>query len=91
MNVLKPWLADNLPEDWVLGDGEMITEAFVIVRIVDASSEEEHLPERLEYTTSRGLSFTMARGMIDCIQDDLVEINVGAAAIRSEGDDEVGP
>ena len=75
MNVLKPYLLDALPESFIVGDNEVIADALVIVRIVDLGTDDTHTPERYEYTTSTGLSFASARGMIECIRDELREVN----------------
>lgn len=72
-NVLKPFLVENLPSRFVVGEGESIVDALVIVRIVDMHSEGG-LPERYEYTTSLGLSFAMGRGMIQCTHEQMTSL-----------------
>jgi hypothetical protein len=69
-NMLKPFLAENLPSKFTLSDGEMITDAFVIVRIVDMDPEEGFV-ERYEYITTKGLGFATGRGMIKCVQEQM--------------------
>lgn len=70
-NVLKPFLAEALPPKFTVNEGEVISDALVIVRIVDLNSEGG-MPERYEYTTTVGLPFAMARGMIQCIHEQLI-------------------
>lgn len=84
-NVLKPFLDEALPPRFTVGDGEAIVDALVIVRIVDMDSEGG-LPERYEYTTTRGLSFAMARGMIQCTHEQMISLYQNV--IDAENDDE---
>lgn len=86
MNALKPYLLDNLPESFELcNENEVITDALVIVRIVDLGTDDHQTPERYEYTTSKGLPFAAARGMIECIRDELRAINT---SFFEQGDDD---
>lgn len=69
-NVLLPWLKSNLPKKFSVNNGEMITDALVILRISDIESGGE----RYEYTTSRGLPFALGRGMIQCIHEQMISL-----------------
>lgn len=86
-NLLKPFLADNLPPQFLLHDGEVITDALVIVRIVDMDSEGG-LPERYEYTTTLGLSFAMGRGMIQCIHEQMISFYADAISNDDDGSED---
>lgn len=73
MNALKQFLEENLPEKFQLNEGETITDVLVLVRIADLNSEGG-LPERYEYTTSIGLGFATARGMIQCTHEQMINL-----------------
>lgn len=70
-NLLKPFLVDGLPDEFTVNEGEMISDALVIVRIVDMDPDGD-FAERYEYTTTRGLSFAMGRGMIQCTHEQMI-------------------
>jgi len=84
-NALKPFLLGALPPKFTVNEGEMLADALVIVRIVDMNGEGG-LPERYEYTTTTGLPFALARGMIQCI-DDQLDSFYKAVIDASEDDD----
>lgn len=87
-NVLKPFLAESLPPKFTLNEGEQILDALVIVRIADFDSEGA-MPERYEYTTTVGLPFALARGMIQCVHEQLISFyqRVIDAAEDDDADD----
>lgn len=68
---LRDYLMDALPEQPIeLDEHEMITDAVVLFRVVDAS---EAGLERYRYTTTSGMSFGMAVGIIEVTQRTLVD------------------
>jgi hypothetical protein len=86
-NVLKPYLFEVLPERFELNDGEVLVDALVLVRIMDP----EDAAERLEYTTSKGLSIYTARGMIEDVAERiraLMAYAADAGMVREEEDGE---
>lgn len=87
-NVLKPFLVDALPPKFTVNEGEQILDALVIVRIADFGSDGP-MPERYEYTTTVGLSFALARGMIQCVHEQLISFyqRVIDAAEDDDADD----
>jgi hypothetical protein len=76
-NVLKPFLNENLPVKFEINEGEMITDALVLVRIVNVGGElqdgDTGFGERYEYTTTKGLAFATARGMIQCVHEQMID------------------
>lgn len=84
---LRPFLTENLPERFELAEGEVITDALVIIRVLDLDAEGG-MPERYEYTTTSGLSFVAARGMVDCVQDQIRDFYIDCARVVGERDDE---
>lgn len=93
-NVLKPFLMESLPKKFELNEGEVIADAMVLTRIVDLGSEGEEgdtgFGERYEYTTSRGLSFALARGMIQCIHEQMIDLYSDVIQATKEGDEDDG-
>lgn len=85
-NVLKPFLMDALPSKFTVNEGEQILDALVIVRIADFDSEGG-LPERYEYTTTVGLSFALARGMIQCVHEQLISFYQDVIDAAKDDDD----
>lgn len=81
-NVLKPYLAEHLPESFELNEGEVI---------LSLTGDGPFIPERYEYTTNMGLSFATARGMIECISDqieDTYRLVLAGLVDEDEGDDD---
>lgn len=90
VNLLKPFLFESLPAGFELNDGEMLTDALVIVRIMDPADGAE----RLEYVATRSLSIYMARGMLDDVTDRVKAVmtaaaDVGVAPIDDDDDEGV--
>lgn len=87
-NVLKPYLTEHLPERFELNAGEVIADTVVIVRILDLTGEGSYIPERYEYTTNMGLSFATARGMTECIRDQIEDVYKQVLSIVAEDDED---
>lgn len=90
MNALKPYLLEHLGPEFALNDGEMIAGAVVIVQILDVGAEGDYIPERTECTSTQGLSFTLARGMIENVRDELGDVHLQCVNVADDGEDDVG-
>lgn len=85
MNPLLTFLVDSLPESAdELDEHEMITDAVVLFRVVDASGPAL---ERYRYTTTSGVSLGMAVGIIDLSKATLLDYYTRILAEEDEEDD----
>lgn len=90
VNVLKPYLFEALPEKFEVNEGEQLVDALVVVRIQALSDDGSQVVERYEYTVSKGLGFAAARGMIECIRDELRDVNTSYFGSDDDDDEGVG-
>jgi len=72
MTTLKDFLDQNI--NWqgnraFVANDHIVTEAIVVYRAVKLDSESDELAETYDYVITRGCSFAMARGIVDCILD----------------------
>lgn len=86
---LRRFLIDSLPSTPVdIEDGEVITDAVVLFRIVDPVTEDQlpgHMPERYRYTTTSGMTLAMAVGMIEVAKITLADYYTSALADDDDG------
>lgn len=80
MGPLKQFLIDNLPENYDT-EGDIISDALVLIR----RSRISDGGEVIDYVTSIGLPFTTARGMIQCVHEQM--ITMYSRVIEEQDDD----
>jgi len=88
MEPLREFLIDAISEKPIeLDETEMITDAVILFRVVDASGEGL---ERYRYTVTGGVTLGMAMGMLEISKTTLMDYYVAVLADDDEEDDEDG-